>query len=200
MANTSYAELVSAASNAGGLGILSPSYLKPGMSFREEIKKTKSMTDKPFAISINMVTALLRGVPLDPYIKHVNDAIEEGVGIIETLGRLPDEFIKIIKDVKLRWLHRCARVRDCKTAERIGVDAVTIMGYESSGRLGYEDVTSMVRIPAAVEAVKIPVIAEGGIADARGFVAALAIGAEGVLMITRFMCSKESPLHPNAKN
>lgn len=198
MVNVTYAELVSAVSNAGGLGILSAAYCPRG-GLREEVKKTKSMTDKPFAVSVNVVLAGQRGESLDAFAKDINAAIEEGVDVIETVGRVPESFIKIIKDAKVKWLHRCARVRDCRTAERIGVDAVSIIGYEGAGLVGAEDVTSMVRIPAAVDAVKIPVIAAGGIGDARGFVAALALGAEGVLMGTRFMCTRECTMHPNAK-
>jgi nitronate monooxygenase len=107
--------------------------------------------------------------------------------------------MKLLKDAKVTVMHKATRIRDIKTAERVGVDAVTIAGFEAAGHPGMEDVTSLVRIPIAVDAVKIPVIAAGGIADARGFVAALALGAEGVLMGTRFVASKECDMHPKIK-
>lgn len=107
--------------------------------------------------------------------------------------------MKLLKDARVTVLHKCARVRDVRTAERVGVDAVTILGFEAAGHPGMEDVTSLVRIPMTVDSVKIPVIAAGGIGDARGFVAALALGAEGILMGTRFMASRECNVHPKIK-
>ena len=107
--------------------------------------------------------------------------------------------MKLLKDAKVKVMHRAARIRDIKTAERVGVDAVAILGFEAAGHPGLEDVTSLVRIPLAVDAVQVPVIAAGGIGDARGFVAALALGAEGVIMGTRFMVSKECPVHLKIK-
>ncbi len=210
MAVLSDARLVSAVSNAGGLGILNPSAvplktrtLPTFEESREEVRRTRSMTDKPFAISLNVLSAGIRGESIDRFVRELNMAIEEGVDVIETVGRVPEALITIItdakKDGKVKWIHRCARVRDAITAERIGVQAVSIIDYEAGGRIGMEDVTTMVRLPATVDAVKIPVIAAGGIGDARSFVAALALGAEGVLMATRFMCVKECMLHPNAK-
>jgi len=121
------------------------------------------------------------------------------VNIVETSGRSPEPYIKLLKNAGATVLHRATRTRDIKTAERVGADAVTILGTEAAGHPGQEEVTSMVRIPIAVDAVKIPVIAAGGFADARGFVAALALGAEAVLMGTRFMASKECNTHSNVK-
>ncbi len=197
MRNVSDARLVAAVSEAGGFAFYGGYHTS--QELMEEVRKIKALTRKPFGISINVVLSQ------DPQsLQRVCDEelvplTKAGVGVIETVGRLPDSFVKVIKDSKMKWLHRCARVRDVRTAERIGVDAVTIIGYEAAGLVGAEDVTSMIRIPAAVEAVKIPVIAAGGIGDARSFVAALALGAEAVLMGTRFMCTQESLLHPNAK-
>ncbi len=191
----SRAELVSAVSNAGGLGILASLIFPDLADLRQEIKKTKSMTDKPFAVNIT----LLPTTRLVNYEDYFTAAIEEGVNIIETSGRSPEPYMKLLKDAKVTVLHRATRTRDVRTGERVGADAVTILGIEAAGHPGEEDVTSMVRIPAAVDAVEIPVIAAGGIADARGLVAALALGAEAVLIGTRFMASKESSIHPNIK-
>ena len=195
MAYISMAELVSAVSNAGGLGIIASLSFTTIDELRQEIKKTKSMTDKPFAVNITLLPTA-RPVNYEDYFKA---AIDEGANIIETSGRSPEPYMKLLKDAGVTVLHRATRTRDIQTAERVGVDAVTILGTEAAGHPGQEDVTSLVRIPIAVDAVKIPVIAAGGIADARGFVAALALGAEGVLMGTRFMACKECTVHPNVK-
>ena len=163
---------------------------------RQEIRKTKSLTDKPFAVNITLLPTA-RPVNYEDYFKAT---LDEGVNIIETSGRSPEPYIKLLKDAKATVMHRATRTRDIKTAERVGADAVTILGTEAAGHPGQEEVTSMVRIPIAVDEVKVPVIAGGGIADARGFVAALALGAEGVLMGTRFMASKEANIHNNVKD
>ncbi len=195
MAYLSNADLVSAVSNAGGLGILVSVTYPTTKELREEIKKTKSMTDKPFAVNVTLAP-IIRPVNYEEYFTAI---IEEGVKIVETSARSPEPYMKLLKDAKVKVMHRATRTRDIKTAERVGVDAVTIVGIEAAGLPGIEDVTSLVRIPIAVDAVKIPIIAAGGIADARGFVAALALGAEGVLMGTRFLSSKECKVHPKIK-
>ena len=191
----SRAELVSAVCNAGGLGIISSLTFPTAEELRQEIKKTKSMTDKPFAVNITLLPTI-RPVNYEGYISA---ATEEGVNIIETAGRSPEPYMKQLKDAKVKVMHKCARVRDVKTAERIGIDAVTIVGFEAAGHPGMDDVTTSVLIPIAVDSVRIPVIAAGGVGDARGFIAALALGAEAVVMGTRFMASKECPLHPKIK-
>ena len=195
MGNISLAELVAAVSNAGGLGIVVSTTHPTPKELREEIKKTKSLTDKPFAVNVTLLPAAR---PIN-YAEYITAAIEEGVDIIETSGRSPEPYMKLLKDAKVTTIHRATRTKDIKTAERVGVDMVTILGTEAAGHPGQEEVTSMVRIPIVVDAVKVPVIAGGGIADARGFVAALALGAEGVLMGTRFMACQEANIHPNVK-
>ena len=191
----SRAELISAVANAGGLGIMASSTFPTAKELRQEIKKTKSMTDKPFAVNITLLPTI-RAVNYEEYI---NAAVEEGVGIIETAGRSPEPYMKQLREAKVKIVHKAARVRDVKTAERLGVDAVTIIGFEAAGHPSMEDVTSSVLIPRAVDEVKIPIIAGGGIGDARGFIAALALGAEGVVLGTRFMACKECPAHPKIK-
>ena len=191
----SRAELVAAVSNAGGLGIIASFTFPTASELRQEIRKTRSLTDRPFAVNITLLPTL-RPVNIDEYI-HVT--LEEGVNIIETAGRNPRQYMGLLKDAGVKVMHKVARVRDAKSAERVGVDAVTIVGFEGAGHPSMEDVASSVRIPIAVDSVEIPVIAAGGIGDARGFIAALALGAEGVIMGTRFMVSKECPLHPGVK-
>ncbi len=195
MGNISLAEMVAAVSNAGGLGMVVSTTLPTPDALREEIKKTRSLTDKPFAVN---VTLLPSAKPVD-YGAYMTAAIEEGVDIIETSGRSPEPYMELLKDAGVTTMHRATRTRDIKTAERVGIDLVTIVGTEAAGHPGQEEVTTMVRIPIAVDAVNIPIIAAGGITDARGFVAALALGAEGVLMGTRFMASKECWIHDNVK-
>jgi NAD(P)H-dependent flavin oxidoreductase YrpB (nitropropane dioxygenase family) len=189
------AELVAAVSNAGGLGIISSFTFPTPQELHDEIRKTRSLTDRPFAVNITLLPTI-RPVDIEGYI---DVAIGEGVKVIETAGRNPRQYIKLLKDAGVTVMHKVASVRALKTAERIGVDAVTIVGFEEGGNPGLDDVPTSVLIPVAVDSVEIPVIAAGGIGDARGFVAALALGAEGVLMGTRFMLSKECPLHPGIK-
>jgi nitronate monooxygenase len=189
------AELAAAVSNAGGLGIISSATFPTVKELRQEIRQAKSLTKKPFAVNITLLPTFR---PMN-YEDYIEATIEEGVNIVETSGRSPGPYMKLFKDAKVKVMHKCARVRDAKAAERLGVDAVTIIGFEAGGNPGTEDVTSLVRIPIAVDAVKIPVIAGGGIADARGLVAALALGAEAVLMGTRFIATRECMAHPEIK-
>ena len=189
------AGLVSAVSDAGGLGILPALEYRNIKDLREEIKKIKSMTDKPFAVNITLVPFYTK----ISFEEWITAAIEEGVSIIETSAHNPEPYMKLLKQAGVKVIHRATRIKDIETAERAGVDAVTILGVEAGGLPGMENVTSMVRIPIAKDAVNVPVIAGGGIADARGFIAALALGAEGVLMGTRFMISKECKIHHKIK-
>ncbi len=189
------AELVAAVSNAGGLGTLTALNYASGKELRAEVKKTRKLTDKPFAVNVTLLPTI-RPVNYEDYF---TSAIEEGVNIIETSGRSPESYMKLLKSAGVKTMHRATRIRDIRTAQRVGVDMVTILGTEAAGHPGEEDVTSLVRIPIAVDAMKIPVIAAGGISDARGFVAALALGAEGVLMGTRFMACQECNIHPKVK-
>jgi NAD(P)H-dependent flavin oxidoreductase YrpB (nitropropane dioxygenase family) len=191
----SRAEMVAAVSNAGGLGIMAALTFPTEKELREEIKKAKSLTDKPFAVNITLLPTI-RPRNLEGYIAA---AIEEGVPIIETAGRNPRQYMKQLRDGGVKVMHKVASVKAARTAERIGVDAVTIVGFEEGGNPGMDDVTTLVLIPRAVDEVKIPVIAGGGIGDGRGLIAALALGAEGAVMGTRFMLSRECPLHASIK-
>jgi NAD(P)H-dependent flavin oxidoreductase YrpB (nitropropane dioxygenase family) len=191
----SRAELVSAVANAGGLGIMAAGSFFTAEELRQEIRKTKNLTDKPFAVNFTIMPTR-RQIVWEAYI---NVALEEGINIIETSGRSPEPYMEWLKASNVKVLHKAARIRDARTAERLGVDAVTIIGYESGGHPGMEDVTTLVRIPQAVETLEIPVIAGGGFANGRGLAAALALGAQGIVMGTRFMLSRECTLHPRIK-
>jgi len=195
MAYVSGPELVAAQSNAGGLGIMASLSYQTIEELRAEIKRTKEMTDKPFAVNVTLLPTA-RTVNYEDYFKAI---IDEGVKVIETSGRSPKPYIPIIKDGGAVSMHRATRTRDIQNAEKSGCDIVTILGTEAAGHPGQEEVGTFVRIPVAVDAVDIPVVAAGGIADARGLVAALALGAEGVLVGTRFMCTQEARIHENIK-
>jgi len=188
-------QLVAAACNAGAFACLTSIMSKTSQALRDEIRKTKSLTDKPFGVNINLFPMVS---PL-PHEEYIDVALEEGVKVIETSGRSPENLVDRIKKGNARLMHKCARLRDARTAERVGADIVEIVGFECGGHPSKENVTSLVLIPQVVDAVKVPVIAGGGIADARGFVAALALGAEGVIMGTRFLATKECQIHPNFK-
>jgi NADH:quinone reductase (non-electrogenic) len=189
-------ELVAAAVNAGAFACLSSIMSKSSKALREEIRKTKDLTDRPFGININLFP-MVSPVPNEEYIEVAH---EEEIKVFETSGRSPQSLVTLIKKGNARLMHKCARIRDAKTAERVGADIVEIVGYECGGHPSKENITSLVLIPQVVDAVKIPVVAGGGIADARGVVAAFALGAEGVLMGTRFLVTKECPIHSNFKN
>ena len=188
-------QLVAAACNAGAFACLTSIMSKTSQALRDEIRKTKSLTDKPFGVNINLFPMVS---PL-PHEEYIEVALEEGVKVIETSGRSPENLVERIKKGNAKLMHKCARLRDARTAERVGADIVEIVGFECGGHPSKENVTSLVLIPQVVDAVKVPVIAGGGIADARGFVAALALGAEGVIMGTRFLATKECQIHPNFK-
>jgi NAD(P)H-dependent flavin oxidoreductase YrpB (nitropropane dioxygenase family) len=191
----SRAGLVSAVSNAGGLGMITSLNYATAEGLREEIKETRRLTAKPFAVNVTLLPTM-RPVNYEEYIAV---ALDEGVRIFETSGRSPEPYMKMVKDTGAIIMHKVGGARHARSAERVGVDAVSVVSFEAAGHPLPDDVASSVLIPACVDAVKIPVIAAGGIADARGFVSALALGAEGVLMGTRFAISKESSLHDKAK-
>jgi len=189
------AELAAAVSNAGGLGVIAAASFTTAEELREEIRKTKSLTDQPFAVNFSLMPTRY---PV-PWEEFMTVALEEGVSILETSGRSPEPYMELLRSAKATIMHKVARIRDARTVERLGVDAVSIIGYEAGGHPGMEDVGSLVLIPSAVDSLKIPVIAGGGIADGRGLMAALALGADGVVMGTRFMASQECPLHSQIK-
>lgn len=191
----SRAELAAAVSEAGGLGILSAATCETKELLRDEIRKARALTGKPIGVNIPLFPAM-RSLDLDGYIDVM---IEEGVGIAETAGRSPEQYMEKFKKNNIKVMHKVTAVRFAQKAQQVGCDAVVIDGCECAGHPGEEDVTSMVLVPLTVDALNIPVVAAGGFADGRGLVAALALGADAVMMGTRFMISREAPMHPEAK-
>lgn len=189
------AELASAVSNAGGLGILTALTQPTPDALRQEVARCRTLTDKPFGINL---TVLPTANP-PPYADYVSAIIDSGVKIVETAGNVPEDFVQRFKQAGITLLHKCTSVRHALSAERRGVDIVSIDGFECAGHPGEDDIPGLVLIPAAVRALKVPVIASGGIADGRGMAAALALGAQGVNMGTRFMLTQEAPIHPGIK-
>lgn len=192
----STAELAAAVSNAGGLGIITSASFDTKEELRNELRKAKSLTDKPLGVNISLGPST-HPTNTEEYIDVI---INEGINIVETSGRSPEPYMKQLKDGKVTVIHKApGGVRFAQTAEAAGCDAVAIIGFECGGHPGPDDTSSLVLIRATLENVKIPVIAAGGFADAHGLVAALALGADGVLMGTRFMATEECPAHPRFK-
>jgi NAD(P)H-dependent flavin oxidoreductase YrpB (nitropropane dioxygenase family) len=189
------AELASAVSNAGGLGILTALTQPTPEDLRKEIARCRTMTDKPFGVNLTILPAITP----PPYAEYLDAIIDSGVKIVETAGNSPRDFIGKLKEHGVKVIHKCTAVRHALSAERHGVDIVSIDGFECAGHPGEDDVTNLILIPAAVQALKIPVIASGGIGDGRGMAAALVLGAQGINMGTRFMCTQEAPVHDNIK-
>ena len=189
------AELASAVSNAGGLGILTALTQPDPEALRKEIERCRSMTDKPFGVNLTILPA----VKPPPYAEYMAAIIDSGIKIIETAGNNPKDFATRLKAAGLTIVHKCTSVRHALSAERHGVDMISIDGFECAGHPGEDDIPGLVLIPAAVNALKIPVIASGGIGSGAGMAAAFALGAEGINMGTRFMCTREAPVHENIK-
>lgn len=193
----STAELAGAVSDAGGLGIIASTNFTTSDGLRQEIRKARSLTDKPLGVNINMFMRENAPWPNDEFVDVV---IDEGIEVVETSGiRTPKDYLPRLKEAGVKVFHKVTTVKHALSAERAGVDAVGVVGVENGGAVGMEDLTTMVLVPAVAGAVKVPVLAGGGIADARGLVAALALGAEGVIMGTRFMATRECPTHPRFK-
>lgn len=189
------AELASAVSNAGGLGILTGLTQPTPDALTAEIERCRSMTDKPFGVNLTM----LPSANPPPYEAYLDTIIRSGVTVLETAGNAPKAFFDKAKAAGVTIIHKCTAVRHALSAERNGVDMVSIDGFECAGHPGDDDIGGLVLIPAAAKALRIPVIASGGIGDGRGMAAALVLGAEGVNMGTRFCATKEAPIHDNVK-
>lgn len=189
------AELAAAVSNAGGLGILTALTQPTPDDLRREIDRCRAMTDKPFGVNITILPTL--NAP--NYGEYRKAIIESGIKIVETAGSKPQEHIDDLKAHGVLVVHKCTSVRHALSAERMGVDAISIDGFECAGHPGEDDVPGLILIPAAADQLKIPMIASGGFGDGRGLAAALALGAEGINMGTRFCATAEAPIHHNVK-
>lgn len=189
------AELAAAVSNAGGLGVLTALTQPTPEALAKEIARTRELTDQPFGVNLTILPA----ISPPPYAEYRRAIIESGVKVVETAGNRPEEHIAEFKAAHVKIIHKCVAVRHAISAQKLGVDAVSIDGFECAGHPGEDDVPGLVLIPATVSKVTIPVIASGGFADGRGLVAALALGAEGVNMGTRFCATVEAPIHESFK-
>ena len=188
-------ELVAAVSEAGGLGVLTALTFETAEGLADAIARTRTLTDRPFGVNLTFLPTL---IPKD-YGSLIDVIVDEGIAIVETAGRNPEPYMEQIKKGGAKVVHKCTSVRFARKAEAIGCDYVSIDGCECAGHPGEEDITSLVLIPATVDAINIPVIASGGFADARGLVAALALGAEAMNMGTRFVATQEAPAHEKVK-
>ena len=190
-----FAELASAVSNAGGLGIITGLTQKTPELLTREIARCRDMTDKPFGVNLTFLPALMT----PPYPEYIAAIVEGGVKIVETAGRSPEQYLPPLKAAGIKVIHKCTSVRHSLKAERIGCDAVSVDGFECGGHPGEDDVPNMILLPRAADELKIPFVASGGMADARSLVAALAMGAAGMNMGTRFIATKEAPVHDHVK-
>jgi NADH:quinone reductase (non-electrogenic) len=189
------AELVSAVANAGALGFLTGLTQPTPEDLAKEIERCRGMTDKPFGVNLTILPTI-KPVPYDEYMDAI---IKSGIKIVETAGNNPEKYIPVFKSAGVKIIHKCTAVRHALKAERLGVDAVSIDGFECAGHPGEDDIPGLILIPITADKLKIPFIASGGFGEARGLVAALALGADGINMGTRFMATKEAPIHPAIK-
>ena len=189
------AELAAAVANAGALGIITALTQPTPDDLRREIDRCRALTDRPFGVNLTIFPS----ISPPPYKEYRQAIIDSGVTIVETAGRSPGEHVDHFKSHGIKVIHKCTSVRHALSAERLGVDAISIDGLECAGHPGEDDIGGLVLIPAAADQVRIPMLASGGFADGRGLVAALALGADGINMGTRFMSTAESPVHQRVK-
>lgn len=191
-----YAELAAAVSNAGGLGIITGLTQRTAVDLANEIAKCKTLTDKPFGVNLTFLPV----IDAPDYPGYIKAIIEGGVKIVETAGRSPEKYMAEFKAANIKVIHKCTSVRHALKAEKIGCDAVSVDGFECGGHPGEDDIPNMILLPRAFQELKIPFVASGGIGTASQMVAALAMGAEGINMGTRFLATKEAPVHQNVKD
>ncbi|GAB3109291.1 nitronate monooxygenase family protein [Janibacter alkaliphilus] len=189
------AELVAAVAEAGALGCLTALTQPTPEALTAEIARTKEMTDRPFGVNLTILPTITP-VPYDEYRQAI---VESGIRIVETAGNLPTEHVEALRPRGVKIIHKCTSVRHALKAQSLGVDAVSIDGFECAGHPGEDDVPGLVLIPRAAEELSIPIIASGGFGDGRGLVAALALGADGINMGSRFMATVEAPIHDTVK-
>ena len=190
-----FAEMAAAVSNAGGLGIITGLTQQSADDLANEIARCKDMTDKPFGVNLTFLPAL---TPPD-YPAYAKAIVEGGIKVVETAGRNPEAVLPILKDAGVKIIHKCTSVRHALKAQSIGCDAASVDGFECGGHPGEDDIPNMILLPRASDELEIPFVASGGMADARSLVASLAMGAQGMNMGTRFIATKEAPVHENVK-
>ncbi|MGJ4968586.1 MULTISPECIES: nitronate monooxygenase family protein [unclassified Bradyrhizobium] len=191
-----FAELAAAVSNAGGLGIITGLTQKTPELLAKEIARCRDMTDKPFGVNLTFLPTF----SAPPYPEYIQAIAEGGVRAVETAGRSPEQYMPALKAAGIKVIHKCTSVRHSLKAQEIGCDAVSVDGFECGGHPGEDDMPNMILLPRAADELSIPFVASGGMADARSLVAALAMGAAGINMGTRFIATKEAPVHDNVKN
>ncbi|TNE39824.1 MAG: nitronate monooxygenase [Alphaproteobacteria bacterium] len=196
MHHVGYAELAAAVSNAGGLGIITGLTQKTPADLANEIARCKDMTDKPFGVNLTFLPSFTA----PPYPEYIEAIVKGGVKIVETAGRSPEAYMPQLKDAGIKVIHKCTSVRHSLKAQRIGCDAVSVDGFECGGHPGEDDIPNMILLPRAAEELEVPFVASGGMGNAQQLVAALALGADGINMGTRFMVTKEAPVHQNVKD
>lgn len=189
------AELVSAVANAGALGFLTALTQPTPEALTKEIARCRDMTDRPFGVNLT----ILPSINPPPYAEYRAAIIESGIGIVETAGYKPQEHVDHFKQHGVKVIHKCTAVRHAVSAEKMRVDAISIDGFECAGHPGEDDIPGLILIPAAADKISIPILASGGFGDGRGLAAALALGADGINMGTRFCATKEAPIHENFK-
>lgn len=190
-----FAELAAAVSNAGGLGIITGLTQKTPADLAKEIARCRTLTDKPFGVNLTFLPALAS----PNYPEYISAILDGGVRIVETAGRNPEPYLPRLHDAGVKLIHKCTSVRHALKAEAIGCDAVSVDGFECGGHPGEDDVPNMILLPRAAEELQIPFLASGGMADGRSLVAALALGADGINMGTRFLATREAPVHESVK-
>lgn len=191
-----FAELAAAVSNAGGLGIITGLTQKTPEDLAKEIAKCNDMTDKPFGVNLTFLPSFTA----PPYPEYIDAIIQGGVRIVETAGRNPEKYLPVMKEAGIKVIHKCTSVRHSLKAESIGCDAVSVDGFECGGHPGEDDIPNMILLPRAAQELKVPFVASGGIGNAQQLVAALALGADGINMGTRFIATQEAPVHQNVKD
>jgi len=194
MHHVGYAEMAAAVSNAGGLGIITGLTQRTPEDLAREIDRCRDMTDQPFGVNLTFLPSFAA----PPYPEYIRAIVEGGVRIVETAGRNPEQYLPALKANGIKVIHKCTSVRHSLTAERIGCDAISVDGFECGGHPGEDDIPNIL-LPRVAEELEIPFVASGGMADARSLVAALALGADGINMGTRFIATKEAPAHDNVK-
>ena len=190
-----FAEMASAVANAGGLGIITGLTQKTPEDLAKEIAKCHEMTDKPFGVNLTF----LPGFQEPDYPGYIKAIVEGGVKIVETAGRSPEAYMPDLKGAGIKVIHKCTSVRHSLKAEKIGCDAVSVDGFECGGHPGEDDIPNMILLPRAAEELSIPFVASGGMGNGQQLAAALSMGADGINMGTRFIATKEAPVHQNVK-